>query len=404
VTVKELNYLSFLITMVLLVHAVFALSSCASLPQEDTGSEESAAPVTTPESPAAPGGERAPASDGSGRPEPAPRETDGADWIRLKTGEWLKGRLMGLENEILAFESETSELGDLEFDWEDVAEVRSAGKALLRLDDGTTLHGVLHVREETAVVRDEKEHRFPRHRLLTVASGTRLGPIVSYWSGDVSFGTTFRQGNTDQLVATANASLRRRTAISRFDIDYKGSFGRLEGVETTNNHRITLEQDIFLTHRFYATPLYIEYYRDLFQNIQHRVTPGAAAGYRIIDQKHLDWEAQVGAGYQYTRYDSVPAGADREGGTAALLGGSTVELDITKDVDLKVKYDLQLGLESIKSTFHHALVTISVDLTTVIDLDVTFTWNRAENPLPGSDGEIPERNDFGLTVGFGIDF
>src|SRR5262249_4506764 len=40
------------------------------------------------------------------------------DWIQLKSGEWLRGRLYGMQNRKLEFESD--ELDDLKFDWKDI--------------------------------------------------------------------------------------------------------------------------------------------------------------------------------------------------------------------------------------------------------------------------------------------
>src|SRR6185436_1400737 len=45
----------------------------------------------------------------------------GTDWIQLKSGEWLRGRLYGMQNRKLEFESD--ELNDLELDWKDVHQV-----------------------------------------------------------------------------------------------------------------------------------------------------------------------------------------------------------------------------------------------------------------------------------------
>ena len=49
---------------------------------------------------------------------------DGFDWIQLKSGEWLKGRIKAMQERQLEFDSE--ELNDLTFDWKDIRQVRSA--------------------------------------------------------------------------------------------------------------------------------------------------------------------------------------------------------------------------------------------------------------------------------------
>ena len=48
---------------------------------------------------------------------------DSFDWIQLKSGEWLKGRLKAMQERKLEFDSD--ELNDLTFDWKDIRQVRS---------------------------------------------------------------------------------------------------------------------------------------------------------------------------------------------------------------------------------------------------------------------------------------
>ena len=54
------------------------------------------------------------------------------DWIRLKSDEWLKGEILSLRDGTFEFDSD--ELEELEMDWADVAEVRSAKVHTLLLE------------------------------------------------------------------------------------------------------------------------------------------------------------------------------------------------------------------------------------------------------------------------------
>ena len=44
---------------------------------------------------------------------------DGKDWLRLTSGEWLRGKIEYLDRQTLVFDSE--ELDELKLDWDDVA-------------------------------------------------------------------------------------------------------------------------------------------------------------------------------------------------------------------------------------------------------------------------------------------
>ena len=55
-------------------------------------------------------------------------------------------------------------------------------------------------------------------------------------------------------------------------------------------------------------------------------------------------------------------------------------------------------------TSHHLLSTLSFDIWGPLDLDVSFTWDRVEQPVARDDGSVPESDDYRLSVGIGIDF
>jgi putative salt-induced outer membrane protein YdiY len=322
------------------------------------------------------------------------------DWIRLKSGEWLKGEIKELRND--KFEFDSDELDDLTFDWEDVVEVRSPRMNTCLFEGHVKATGTLLIRDNVVLVGGKETQRFARQDLLTIAAGEEKE--VNYWSGKVSIGLTGRSGNTDQTDLSTVASVMRRTALSRLALSYNGDFSKVDGEETINSHRANAKYDISLTRRLYLTPLSAEYYRDIFQNIEHRVVPAAGGGYHLVDRSGLTWDAELAAGYQHIRYESAPAGADSEDGQAAALARTYFDVDITKDIEFEAEYKIQFGIPDVEDAYHHALATVSVELTDVLDLNVSFVWDRVESPQRDSDGDIPKRNDFRMTVGLEVDF
>jgi hypothetical protein len=81
------------------------------------------------------------------------------DWIQLKSGEWLRGRLYGMQNRELEFESD--ELDDLKFDWKDIHQV-IVPQARVSYGDRATASGSLRVdREKVIVTGVEDVTRWP---------------------------------------------------------------------------------------------------------------------------------------------------------------------------------------------------------------------------------------------------
>lgn len=86
----------------------------------------------------------------------------------------------------------------------------------------------------------------------------------------------------------SNAYTKRRTSKSRFFIDYLGIFNETEGTETSNSQRVKSYYDILKTKKLFWRPVFVEYFRDPFTNIENRVTVGTGMGYNIIDTNKFD--------------------------------------------------------------------------------------------------------------------
>lgn len=330
-------------------------------------------------------------------PEPKPEKDD---WIRLKSGEWLRGEIKSLRRDDLEFDSE--ELDDLELDWDDVVEVRTSRRYTVVFQDRTTTTGTLLIRDGMLTVYGDTEQRYARDRILSIVPGEARE--LNYWTGKISVGLSLRSGNTDQSEFTALAFLRRRGPHSRFDLQYNGTIGTLDGTENVHNHRLAGKWDVFLTRHFFVTPLFMEYFRDRFQNIDVRLTPGAGLGYVLIDTKDFDWEVEGGGAYQYTRFDSVGVGEDRVEEEGAARFATSASIDITDDVEFRLDYALTFGVPETQDAYHHALALLSVEIFNDLDLDISFIWDRVETPRPDEDGNRPDRDDFRLTVGLGFEF
>ena len=63
-----------------------------------------------------------------------------------------------------------------------------------------------------------------------------------------------------------------------------------------------------------------------------------------------------------------------------------------------------IGLSKSVSNTHHALVMFSIDVWKDFDFDISFEWDRVENPEPRADGSVREADDFRMNVGIGLGF
>jgi putative salt-induced outer membrane protein YdiY len=346
--------------------------------------------------------------EASGRPlwsgpwqAPEPNRV-GWDWIRLKSNEWVKGEILLMRDFDLHFDSD--EFGIVEFDWVDVAEILTERVYIFVLQDMTTQYvGTMVMRDDQISVRvSGKIEVFDRSELLAITPSAYRE--FNLWSGRATVGIGLRSGNTKSSEITGRASLAREGANTRVEFEYNGVYGSFDKVKNTNNHRGSAAFDYFITPKFFLIPADFEAFSDEFQNIAYRLTPTMGAGYYFIRRPAVEWDVRLLTGYQHTRTDSAKAGDSATADNSAIVFGTTIDAELTKLVDLILDYQLQLITPDTEQTNHHAKVIIEFELTGEIDLDVSFIWDRIEDPETESDGNTPKTDDFRLSVGLALEF
>jgi putative salt-induced outer membrane protein YdiY len=326
---------------------------------------------------------------------------DGKDWLQLTSGEWLGGELIGMFYDQVEFDSDV--LDDLTIDIEDVSGFTSPRRFGVRIRGYELLVGNVSIDDETVVIAiGEDERRFPRAELvaLTVTADRER----DRWSGDLSLGFNVRQGNTDVIEYNMFAGAERRTARSRAFVDYLGSFNETEGEQVANNHRVNGVVDVFSGSRLFWRPFIGQFFRDPFQNIRHQITLETGLGYDVIDTSRTEWEVFAGVGVNSVRRESVAAGRSKDSQSPAFSVGTNYEIELTSWIDYLFSFTATALDEESGTYQHHLVTTLSTDLIGDIDFDVSFVWDRTEDPPPLADGTVPERDDVRLLVGVGYEF
>jgi hypothetical protein len=338
------------------------------------------------------------ASDEYKPPQPS---TGLSDWIQFKNGEWLKGEIKDLQDESFSFESD--ELDSLQLDWEDIHTVYSQKQHTCVFEDNTSVLGRIRiVGDNLTVTTQEGKKQYDRAYLRSIIPGGRSE--WDFWSLKYTLGLTVRKGNTDQTDYSSFLKVQRRSPESRIRFEWRGTYGTFEGEETVNNQLANLRNDIFMNRRLYLTAPSVQYYRDKLQNIDYRLTPGLSLGYEIIDRGDIEWNAGIGGGYQYTRFDEVAPGEDSSIGGAAILGATDLTWELTEKLDFELQYNTTIGLDEDMGIDHHTLATLSFDVWRDLEFDVSLTWDRVGSPQPTPDGVKPDQDDISLYVGVGWEF
>ena len=332
--------------------------------------------------------------------EPPAPTPDKFDWIQLKSGEWLAGRLIAMYDEELEFDSE--ELDEQKFDWEDVRQVRTARTVRVAFLDASMATGKLVMEGNRVRVVGEQTHESLRSQILSITSGAARR--FDLWSGKLSAGLNNRTGNTSQTEANVSANLARRTPRDRVNFEALGNFTETDGTTTADNQRAAASWNHFVSDRFYLSPGYAEFYRDPFQNVLARWTAGFGVGYQIIDTKKTEWNVSAGLAYQRTNFDEVPEGDPPTAETPALVLSTRYDNELAKWVDYFFSYRCYLVNEESGTYTHNLQTGLEFEIVKDFEFDVSVVWDRIEDPQPGADGTIPLQDDFRTIFALGYKF
>lgn len=323
-----------------------------------------------------------------------------ADWLQLISGEWLRGRIIAMQEDDLEFESD--ELKKLVIEWKKIRYIKSSTPYRLRFDDQVQAIGAIEItQKEVHVTTDYDDLTFDRKKLLTIASGKETE--ISLWTSKVTFSINVRRGNTDQTDFTSKITAKRQTILSRLVLDYLGNFTAIDQNETINNHRLNGVYNIFITRKMFLPLVSAEYFRDPFQNIEQRVYVGTGIGYTLIKTNKSEWQVTGGPAYQATEFVSVQPDQAQKDSTFTLVLSTKFDFELNSKVDLEGSYAATLGDEATGNYSHHSIFTVETELTDDLDLDTSLVWDRTRQPVAEANGDIPEQDDFRFLVGLGYD-
>ena len=322
------------------------------------------------------------------------------DWVQTKSGEWFKGEIKALYNDKLEFDSD--EVGIYVFDFEDVTQIKSYNVIGVNIEDTAVFSGIIRFKDDTmTIIQGDKVFKFGRNEVVSLAQeGTSE---FNYWTGKITINVDVRKGNKDQYDYVAKATVKRRTSKDNLYLDYLGRISARDNEETANDHRLNQKYDRFITRRFFWTPLFSEFYKDKFQNIENQFTAGVGIGYTLADNKRLNWDVSAGPAYTYVKYISVTTG-NKIATSPALELSTKLEFEINSRTDFKYDWKVTVTDEKAGTYKHHMVATLENEITSWLDLDIGFVWDYLQRPEETSDGITPDRSDYQFLIGLGIEF
>jgi putative salt-induced outer membrane protein len=232
------------------------------------------------------------------------------------------------------------------------------------------------------------------------------------WQTSAGLGFAYSQGNTENLLVTANIETQRKWEKNEIALGLTGGYGETE-VDVTDP--VTGETDSetqkntdFIKgfgqyNRLFTERLY-GYFRadalhDDIANVMYRVTLGPGVGYYFIKQERMTLSGEVGPGYVFERLH------DEENGTYITEDYATLRLSERFEYKISDRARLWQFAEYLPAFEDFSNYTLNVeagveaDLTTKLALRVVAQDTYRSEPAPGS-----EQNDFKLLAGLTYKF
>lgn len=326
---------------------------------------------------------------------------DDADWVQLKSGEWLRGRLKYIQDKDVEFDSD--ELDEQTLKLKNVRQVYPAHRMYTQFENQKPVYGTVVVSNGIVMVSGPETVSQPLELLTGITPGGRKAGIRN-WSGKATLGVSLQSGNSRQTTVNTSAELARRTPNTTLLLDYLGNYSQVNDVQSANNDRVNLSYDIRLNRDWFVRPVQFECYHDPLANISYRLTDGVGAGYYIFDRNDLKWTVSAGPSYQYTMFDTVNSGEPDFSSTLAGVLESNFKYDLTRRLTIIQTLQSTVTKRDAGQYTHHAVTTLEFEIKRHLNLDVSFIWDYLQNPQVKSDGVIPQKSDTYLTVGLGVRF
>lgn len=321
------------------------------------------------------------------------------DWVQLNSGEIIVGKLEELLDAEIFFDSD--DLGDLVIDMKDVSRINSHSAKTIHLLNRGTYNGSF-VYDNNRVVIGGKMFKLVKEDIVSITRYTNKER--ERWENDFGFGANIHSGNNNAKEFTGKFSSVRTEANSRLRMNYLGTIRSDSGGLDSRNHRFTGAYNIYYSASHFIRPVSIELNQSSPQNIDFQSTIGAQVGYDIFKDPYREWEVSIGPSWVYTKFDTVIDGYDHEESSFGISINSYFETELRKDIDLSHTYSLTTNNKASGGMIHHNLVSLSIDVTEVVEMEVDFVWDRTESPVAKKTGERPEKDDFRLSFGVGFDF
>ncbi|ARN74579.1 DUF481 domain-containing protein [Oceanicoccus sagamiensis] len=131
------------------------------------------------------------------------------------------------------------------------------------------------------------------------------------WTGSVEFGFVDTNGNTEETSTKSRAEIFRETEDWKYTFLFSSSYSQSDGINTAEKYFLANRLSYKYNEKDYIYG-YHSYDDDRFSGFDYITTFSMGYGRTILDNDTMEWNAEIGPGYRYSKVDDEDNGEDSE--------------------------------------------------------------------------------------------
>ena len=321
-----------------------------------------------------------------------------SDQVFLVNGDKLTGEIIALGEKKITFE--TTLIGQISINQEDIETIESDGKVELHLEDGTILNNQILKGANGKILVKDQNGETKQLNLTDITDINPPAPTKPKWKGNVSLGLESNNGNTNNNSISTAISVSKRREKDRILFNYE-----LAKAETRNSTTKEMDKtedwwkfkgkyDYFLSKKMY---LFGEerYEVDKIAQLDRRMVTTGGAGYQFIESDDLNFNTEFGLASVYEKYTD---GTDSENELSLQLSYS-----YDQKIHEKVKLIHELTYNPQLESFSNYLLSTSAELRTFITASM-FANAKATLDYDSTPAQSKGATDTKYILGIGWEF
>lgn len=195
---------------------------------------------------------------------------------------------------------------------------------------------------------------------------------LKLWTGDLELGYVDTSGNTEETSIKSRADITRERDAWRFTIFYDSLNTKSSGDRTAEKYFYSNRLAYAYSEHNYSFA-YASYDDDRFSGFDYQATAAVGYGRRIYNEPDLKWDAEVGPGYRYNKYDDTSTEDDSEELILRLF--TKLEWDITDNSKFTQALSTETGDEN---TISKSITALKTEIIGSLSLKLSYTIKYTE--------------------------